>query len=38
MSLVPQKPELPTWVFLLLRFGSMALVGLLAWFLYKCQS
>ncbi|SNR86589.1 hypothetical protein SAMN06269173_109127 [Hymenobacter mucosus] len=33
----PQQPELPTWVFLLLRFGSAALVVGLAWYLVKCQ-
>jgi len=38
MSPIPQKPELPAWVFLLLRFGSLALVALLAWVLFKCQS
>ena len=32
-----QKPELPAWVFLALRFGSVALVAAVAYFVVQCQ-
>lgn len=32
---VPSKPELPAWVFLLLRLGSLLLAGLLAWLVLR---
>ena len=28
---LPTKPELPAWVFLLLRLASVALVGIVFW-------
>ena len=33
----PRKPELPAWVFLALRFGSVALVAAVAYFVVRCQ-
>ncbi|SMB87952.1 hypothetical protein SAMN00120144_1115 [Hymenobacter roseosalivarius DSM 11622] len=31
-------PELPAWVFLLIRFGSLALVAVVAYFVFRCDS
>ena len=33
----PTKPELPAWVFFLLRVGSFVLVAVLAWLATRCQ-
>ena len=32
---LPTKPELPTWVFLLLRLASVALVGIVFWLVMR---
>ena len=37
MPYLPKKPELPAWVFLALRFGSVALVAAVAYFVVRCQ-
>lgn len=37
MSYPPKKPELPAWVFLALRFGSVALVAVAAYFVVRCS-
>lgn len=33
----PTKPELPAWVFLLLRIASFGLVLLAAWLATRCR-
>ena len=32
---LPTKPELPAWVFLLLRLASVALVGIVFWLVMR---
>lgn len=34
---LPTKPELPAWVFLLLRLASIALVGIVFWLVTRCK-
>jgi hypothetical protein len=34
---LPTKPELPAWVFLLLRLASVALVGIVFWLVTRCN-
>jgi hypothetical protein len=31
-------PELPAWVFLAIRFGSLLLVAIVAYFVFRCDS
>ena len=31
------KPELPAWVFLLLRFAGIALVAIVFWLVSRCS-
>ena len=35
---IPSKPELPAWVFLLLRLASIVLVGIIFWMVTRCNS
>jgi len=37
MFKIPKDPELPAWVFLALRLGSMLLVAVVAWLIWKCS-
>jgi len=37
MFKIPRDPELPAWVFFLLRVGSFVLVMLVAWLVVTCD-
>ncbi|WP_345220346.1 hypothetical protein [Hymenobacter koreensis] len=38
LSQPPQKPELPAWVFFVLRVSSLAAVAVVAWLVMRCES
>ncbi|GAA4348621.1 hypothetical protein GCM10023185_04710 [Hymenobacter saemangeumensis] len=37
MFKIPKDPELPAWVFLLLRLGSLLAVAIVAAFIVRCS-